>query len=142
MTREGAVRRGADVYVAFFENLTPESLSELENVVADGVRFSDPFNDTHGIPAMREIFERMFRDVTEPKFRVSRVAFDRDVCLLTWTFTGQSRIGALTIDGMTTLLFDDAGRVIEHVDYWDSGAAVYERLPLIGRLIRFIRKRL
>jgi len=142
MTREEVIRRGADAYVAFFENLTPESLSDLENVLNDGVRFSDPFNDVSGIQAMRGIFERMFRDVTDPKFRVSRVAFHGDACLLKWTFTGRSQIGALTIDGMSTLLFDDTGRVIEHVDYWDAAASVYERLPLIGAVIRFIQKRL
>ena len=142
MTRDDVIRRGADAYVAFFENLTPESLAALRDVVADDVRFTDPFNETTGIEAMRAIFEKMFRDVAEPKFKVSRVAFDGDVCLLKWTFAGRSRLGVLSIDGMSTLQFNDRGRVAEHVDYWDASAPIFERLPLIGRLIGFIRKRL
>ena len=142
MTRDEIVRRGADAYVEFFENLTPESLGEIGDVVADGVRFTDPFNDTAGIEPMRAIFEKMFRDAVDPKFNVLHAAFDGDVCLLNWTFVGRSRIGDLSIDGMSSIRFDDTGRVIEHVDYWDAGASVYQQLPLIGPVIRFIRKRL
>ena len=110
--------------------------------MTDDVRFTDPFNDTHGIEAMRTIFDKMYRDVAEPKFVVSRVAFDGDVCLMQWKFTGRSLLGALSIEGMSTLCFDDDGRVAAHMDHWDPGASVYERLPLIGRAIGFIRKRL
>lgn len=37
------------------------------------------------------------------------------------------------------MLFDDSGKVIEHIDYWDAGGQVYERLPLLGSILRQVR---
>jgi hypothetical protein len=142
MARNALVRRGANAYVAFFEALTPDTLADLPKVAAADVRFRDPFNDVVGIDALRTVFDAMFRDLRSPRFRVSHTAFDDDVCLMRWSLTAEWRFGDLTIEGMSTLRFDDSGRVTEHVDYWDAGSAVYEQVPVIGRLIRVIRKRL
>jgi hypothetical protein len=42
---------------------------------------------------------------------------------------------------MSELRFAADGRVREHIDHWDAAAQVYERLPLIGGLMRLIRRR-
>jgi hypothetical protein len=49
---------------------------------------------------------------------------------------------ALAIEGVSEVRFDAAELVVEHVDYWDPAAAVYERLPLLGGVLRGLRRRL
>ena len=44
--------------------------------------------------------------------------------------------------GMTQLRFNEAGQVIFHQDYWDSSAGVFEHIPLIGGLVKFVRGRM
>jgi len=34
------------------------------------------------------------------------------------------------------------GKVVEHIDYWDAAEQVYERLPLLGPILRRVRQRL
>ena len=45
------------------------------------------------------------------------------------------------IVGATRLRFDAQGRVAEHRDYWDAAQELYEKLPLIGSVLRAIRRR-
>jgi hypothetical protein len=48
----------------------------------------------------------------------------------------------ITSAGVTFLRSDDNGRVFHHRDYFDLGAMVYEQIPLLGRAINSIKRRL
>jgi len=41
---------------------------------------------------------------------------------------------------VTLLKFDAAGKVNYHRDYWDAAEELYEKLPLIGPLMRGLRR--
>ena len=45
-----------------------------------------------------------------------------------------------SIHGATHLCFAADGRVNSHRDYWDAAGELYEKLPLIGVLMRFLRR--
>jgi hypothetical protein len=49
---------------------------------------------------------------------------------------------AISVPGMSFVRFDDQGKVVEHIDYWDPAAGIYEQLPLLGTLMRYLRRRL
>jgi hypothetical protein len=38
-------------------------------------------------------------------------------------------------------MLDDEGRITLHRDYWDAAEELYEKLPLIGSLMRWLKKR-
>lgn len=44
--------------------------------------------------------------------------------------------------GMSHLRFDADGRVVYHQDYWNAADGLYEHIPLLGGLIRGIKRRL
>lgn len=44
--------------------------------------------------------------------------------------------------GITQVRFDKDGRAVYHQDYWDSGSNFYEKLPVLGALIRYVKGRL
>ena len=41
--------------------------------------------------------------------------------------------------GVTQFRFDSEGRVLIHKDFWDAGSGLYEQLPGLGRVIRWVR---
>ncbi len=131
-------------YVSFYESLTPESLGRLDELCTPDVRFRDPFNDVTGITAYRAILAEMFVQVETPRFQVSDRALSGRVAYLRWDFTFKPKRGGTPwrIEGMSEVHFDRRGRVSAHLDYWDSGSQFYARLPVVGRLIGFVRKRL
>lgn len=44
--------------------------------------------------------------------------------------------------GVTHVRFAKDGRVVYHQDYWDSGSNLYEKIPVLGALIRAVKRRL
>jgi steroid Delta-isomerase len=129
-------------YLSYLETLTPEKLVSLPNYVTDDVRFKDPFNDVTGIDAMRRVFDHMFRNVKDIRFSVRHVLGDQDYCLMTWRFQGMLRGKPWAFDGTSMIRFAPDGRVAEHIDYWDAASEFYQRLPVIGPMISWVRRRL
>jgi hypothetical protein len=43
--------------------------------------------------------------------------------------------------GATHLVFDADGKVAVHRDYWDAAEELYEKLPLLGGLMRWLKRR-
>jgi steroid delta-isomerase len=134
---------GVEAYIRFFECMTRGRLSQLHALVTDDIHFVDPFNDVHGVSAMRRIFEEMFDHLEEPRFTVVRTANSGNVWFLRWHFTGRGKSGGKgwTIEGVSELTCAEDGRICSHIDHWDSGRQFYEMLPVLGWLIQFIRKR-
>lgn len=130
--------------IAWFETLAPESVQESERFYAPDAYFRDPFNEVHSAPEIRAIFSRMFRQLTEPRFTVREWTGDARGYFLVWDLTFRSRWmrgGAVqTIHGATHLRFNADGKVVYHRDYWDSSEELYSKLPLIGAVMRLLRR--
>ncbi len=39
------------------------------------------------------------------------------------------------------LLLDEQGLVLDHRDYWDAAEELYEKLPGVGALMRWLKRR-
>ena len=130
-----------DPFVRLFEGLSPADLPRLGEVYAEQARFVDPFNDVTGLAAVRGIFGHMFETVEAPRFVVREVLIDGKRCFLTWDFHLRLRGRAELIHGGSLLHFDAEGRVCLHRDYWDAAGELYEKLPLLGTLMRWLKRR-
>lgn len=131
----------AENYRRYLETLTPESLAQLSQFVTPDIHFVDPFNDVRGIDRLMRVFQDMFDSVQDIEFRTENLCQDGPVALLFWHFSGTLRGNAFSFDGMSKLRFAEDGRVCEHFDYWDSATQFYMRLPVIGWLLSFVRRR-
>jgi hypothetical protein len=40
------------------------------------------------------------------------------------------------------MTINDQGLITDHMDYWDVAAGLYEKLPLLGGLLKMLRKRM
>lgn len=137
--------------ISFFENLNPENLSKLSHHYAQEAHFKDPFNDVEGISKIEAIFLHMFKTLKSPQFLIKEVASQEQHTFLTWDFQFELEQvptrGPMTIKGATHLIwsFDDQlkeWRVSLHRDCWDAAEELYEKLPLLGALMRWIKSRM
>lgn len=124
--------------IGLYESLQPQTLDELAARYARTCRFKDPFNEVEGRAAVRRIFAHMFEKVKSPRFVVTSVFAEGDQCFLGWDF----HAGDLVIRGASHLRFDAAGLVADHRDYWDAAEELYEKLPVLGALMRLLKRRL
>jgi len=129
-------------YRAFLETLTPETLGRLRDHVTPDVRFKDPFNDVRGADAMARVFRHMFANVADIRFTVHHSMASGDTALMAWRFDGVLGGRPWRFDGTSVLRFAADGRVAEHIDHWDAARDFYERFPVIGWLLAWLRRRL
>ena len=132
-------------FVQFFEALSPSSLDQIDRIYAPQARFKDPFNDVQGPAAVRHIFEHMYATVHNPRFVVVHAVQQGADAFVTWDFEFRfqrfSPQVTQTIHGATHLQFDDQGCVTLHRDYWDAAEELYEKLPAVGSLMRWLKRR-
>lgn len=142
----GLGRLDLERVVRFYETLSPESLARIGEVYAAEARFKDPFNDVVGLAAIEAVFRHMFRQVREPRFCVtSRLAAGSEAWLeweFHFRFRGWRESEIQVVRGATRLDLAPDGRVLRHRDYWDTGEELFARLPLIGPLLRLLRRRM
>lgn len=131
--------------VAWFETLTPATVATLPALYATNARFKDPFNDVRGIVAITHIFAHMFKALEAPRFVVRERIVQGQQCFLTWEFRFRFRRFKQGEDqvilGGSHLVFDDTGLVTLHRDYWDAAEELYEKLPVVGGVMRWLKKR-
>ena len=131
--------------VHFFEHLSPGDLAPIDTLYAPDARFKDPFNEVQGTPAIRALFEHMFRALMVPRFVVTCQVVQGTQAFLTWDmhfrFKGDAVTRVRTVRGATHLRFDTQGRVVWHRDYWDAAEELYEQLPGVGTLMRWLKRR-
>ena len=130
--------------IARFEHLTREDLPRLDEIYTDDALFKDPFNEVEGLAAVQAVFAHMFDALDEPRFVVRDVIVQGDQCLLTWDFLfrfRRYRYELQTVRGASHLRFAADGRIAQHRDYWDAAEELYEKLPAIGVLMRWLKRR-
>jgi ketosteroid isomerase-like protein len=128
--------------VGFFEQLSPASLATLGEVYHPDAHFKDPFNTVQGVRAVHAIFAHMFNALEGPRFEVVSALTQHDQAFLSWDFHFSLRGRALRIHGASHLHYAADGRVLRHRDYWDAAEELYEKLPLLGALMRALKRRL
>jgi len=126
---------------ALFERLTPADVEALGLHYTEDAWFKDPFNEVRGLAAIQPIFRHMFAALETPRFVVTSRIPGAGECFLAWEFHFGLRGRALTIRGASHLRFAADGRVAWHRDYWDAAEELYEKLPVLGVLMRWLKRR-
>jgi ketosteroid isomerase-like protein len=130
--------------VEFFEQLQPHDVQRLPDLYAPNARFKDPFNEVQGVAEIARIFTHMFKSLDTPHFVITERIVQGPQCFLTWDFRFRfKRFDTQTwqtIQGGTHLVFDAQGQVTLHRDYWDAAEELYEKLPMVGGLMRYLKR--
>ena len=138
-------RQATQQLAAFFETLSPQSVSQLHTLYDAQARFKDPFNEVQGIPAITQVFSHMFESLHGPRFVVTQRIVDGVQCFLVWEFRFRfKRFDTTTeqvVRGGSHLLLTQDGLIRDHRDYWDAAEELYEKLPVVGSLMRWLKQR-
>ncbi len=128
----------------FFEKLTPDSVAQLPNIYDAQARFKDPFNEVQGLAEIERIFRHMYVALDGPHFVITGQLVDGAQAFLTWEFRFRfKRFDTQTLQvvrGGSHLVFSEQGLVTVHRDYWDAAEELYEKLPLVGGVMRWLKK--
>ena len=129
--------------IGFFETLTPQTASRVDHIYSPDAFFKDPFNEVTGTAEIQRLFEHMFAQVDAARFIVTTQLLQDDQAFLTWDFLFRMKRFSRAeqcIRGATHLRFDADSRICLHRDYWDAAEELYEKLPVLGGLMRLLKR--
>ncbi|WP_345549474.1 nuclear transport factor 2 family protein [Microbulbifer aestuariivivens] len=130
-------------YYSDFSAVAGDS-SLLDSLYDEKVVFRDPVHQVEGLPALKRYFSDMSGGLTSCRFEFDRSVLSEGGACLPWQmhFSHRQLQGGreLSLRGCSLLHFND--RVYYHEDFYDLGAMVYEQVPLLGSVVRGIKKRL
>lgn len=129
----------------FFESLHEStSVDAFRAIYDDAVIFKDPFNEVEGVSAVHEIFAHMYDNLEKPRFVINEYIGTQHTAYVKWdfifAFKGEKK--EKHFEGVSRLEISAEDRVISHTDYWDAAEHIYEHLPLVGSLLRFIKHKI
>ena len=130
--------------IELFETLREADIARLDEFYQSAARLKDPFNDVVGVPAIQAVFRHMFKALDGPRFVITEAIAQGNQAMLTWDFHFRMRRFSTqpqVIRGSTHLRFSRDGRISLHRDYWDAAEELYEKLPVLGPLMRWLKRR-
>lgn len=142
-------------FESFYTDLASMKVEELADIYSSDVTFIDPIAAHSGITSVENYFGKLLHNAKYCTFVIHSIekttaiknqgVNESDILnyLATWqmTFTS-SRINKgkpISVDGITQLKISN-DKIIFHRDYYDLGQMVYENIPLLGRVIRRIKR--
>jgi steroid Delta-isomerase len=131
--------------VDFFQTLSPQTVSQMGQIYTADTYFKDPFNEVRGLPQVQGIFSHMYVALDKPHFVVIQTIGQGDECFIVWDFKFRFKRfdtdTLQTIRGCSHLKFSSRGHISFHRDYWDAAEELYEKLPAVGTLMRWLKRR-
>jgi len=121
--------------------------NNMKDVYAAGVYFRDPFKEIYGEAELEAYLLRTSKAVAQFSMDWQDVAEHGGDYYFRWVMSvklkrdGKNKPPSLTT-GISFVRFGADGKVIFHQDYFDAAAFLYEKIPVLGSEIRFIKKRI
>lgn len=133
-----------DLLQQVFSQLNASNVDVLDQVYADNIQFEDPAHKVNGLINFKSYCTNLYQNVTSCKFNFNNVSYFTGGAILEWDMLLQhpklNRGKIFTVPGVSIIHYEN--KIYSQRDYFDLGAMLYEQLPLIGWLIRIIKRKL
>jgi len=131
-------------FCQYYRSFDQQPLSMLDQLYSETIEFQDPAHRVSGLQSMKDYFSRSMQGVTRCQFDIHKVMEQGGEACISWEMTllhpKLNHHQTIRLDGISHLRFGE--KIDYHRDYFDLGQMVYEQIPLVGRIIKTIKKRL
>lgn len=133
-------------FLEVYRSLSSENLHRLGDIYTADIHFVDPAHEIKGLDNLRGYFEKLYTNVTSVEFQFHDHFRSEENGYVRWTMLfSHPRLKSgrqIEVPGSSFLHFSDDNKVSYHRDYFDLGSMLYQHLPLLGGIVRYINRRL
>lgn len=131
----------------FFESLNKNTMHLVDEFYDRDILFRDPMVEIKNRQDMKNYYINMYKNVESVSWNFPDEIIDKNKTVLVWrmTLVAKNFNGnkPLHLDGTSVIKFGGKeGKAIYHRDYFDMGAFVYEGIPILGKMVRFVKNKL
>jgi ketosteroid isomerase-like protein len=137
--------RKIQLFVNLYNKLKDKSLVDnIAKAYAEKLYFNDTVVTLHSRKELQKYLQHTQESLDSMSFEALEVYEKNNDVLVRWSMRTQFTIMGQQRDvkslGISHLRFDNDGKIVLHQDYWDSTQGFYQHIPLIGGLLRWIKK--
>ena len=129
-----------------YQQMTLENIENIRELYDNNLRFIDPFHQVDGLNNLIKYFDRLYKNLHSTEFVFTQEIITEKDAYLAWNMKlihpKLKNGNEVLIEGMSYLQFSNEKKIIFHRDYFDGGAMLYENIPLIGAIIRWVKGQL
>lgn len=139
---DSAVPATLEEFRTLFNQLDKGNLDRLPDVYSEDIRFADPLGSAEGIDALTHYFAGAYENVISCRFVFDDSVVQGRLASIPWVMhLRHKRIRGgreIQVAGISHLEVEQ-GKVCYHRDYFDAGQLLYENLPVVGGVIRWVK---
>lgn len=132
--------------INFFDGLSYDNMSLVEEFYSNDVHFIDPLTNLRGVGKIKNYYANLYKAVIDISFEYSSVIVEDENVTLEWVMklkaTGIKSGKEIRVPGISIMKFNNDDKVEYHRDYYDMGEFVYEHIPILNKIIFYIKKKL
>lgn len=132
-------------FVDFYKDLGMHSIAKLKGIYHTDVVFIDPVGKHTGLAHVEYYFTHLLNTTESCTFTVTQMLSNNNIAMAKWQMVMRHpKIGAgkeIVLDGTSELVIKN-DKIIQQTDFYDLGCMIYEHIPLLGNIIRYIKRRM
>jgi hypothetical protein len=115
--------------------------SILDEIYSNDIVFKDPIHKIHGIENLKLYFQKLNENLIEGTFHFTDESILENKAYLSWEMNLKLKRPKKNVkaSGISVLIIED--KIISQRDYFDAGELFYENIPILGSIIRSIKKK-
>ena len=133
-------------FLEVYRSLSGENLHRLADIYTADVHFVDPAHEIKGLDNLRDYFDNLYTNVTSVKFQFHDHFRSEESGYVRWTMLlSHPRLNSgrqIEVPGSSFLKFSSDDKVSYHRDYFDLGSMLYQHIPVLGGIVKYINRRL
>ncbi|MFA7553964.1 MAG: nuclear transport factor 2 family protein [Spongiibacteraceae bacterium] len=127
-----------------YQDMLQMDLSQLDQLYAKNIIFKDPVHEIKGLAILQDYMADLSGNLLECRFEYLDELLSNREAYIKWNMHFRHpRLAAgklLTVRGVSQLNFDK--KIYYHEDFYDLGAMLYEHVPVVGGMTRWLKRRL
>ncbi|ODS22764.1 transcriptional regulator [Candidatus Endobugula sertula] len=127
----------------FYQDHRSMDLSRMDEIYAEDIVFRDPLHRIQGLPILRDTMNEMYANLSECRFEYLDQLVTHDSAYIKWNMHYRHpKLGntLISVRGVSQIQFSEL--IDFHEDIYDMGELLYEHVPMMGGLVRWLKKRL
>lgn len=132
-----------EIFKQFYQDLGHLRLDALPNVYDTQVVFKDPVHEVRGINALHAYMSDICKNVSAGRFEYLDQVIGENRAYIKWNmYFKHKALGnkQIVVRGVSQIEFGE--KIYYHEDVYDMGQLLYEQVPVLGSITRFLKGRL
>jgi limonene-1,2-epoxide hydrolase len=129
-----------DNFKSVYVWLNASSIDRIREIYDVDITFADPFNEVTGLDSLVSYFSKLYENLELCQFEFMDVYSKTSSAMITWNMRFRHRSlskNIIQVSGATEVRFNQ--KIYYHRDYFDAGKMIYENIPVVGHVVKFIK---